>query len=44
MYLIDVNIGAYTNMYFFGLPYLNSNEVPDEFTEITSIAHCRIMG
>jgi len=28
--------------YFFGLSYLNSNEVPDTFTEVISFAPCNI--
>jgi len=27
---------------YFGLPYLNSNEVPDAFTEIMTIVSCNI--
>jgi hypothetical protein len=28
--------------YFFGLPYLDPNDVPDAFTQIISIAPCNI--
>ena len=37
----DSEIGRWFK-YFFGLPYLNSDEVPDAFTELISIAPSNI--
>jgi hypothetical protein len=37
----DFEIGIWLK-YFFGLPYLDPNDIPDAFTQIISIAPCNI--